>query len=75
MMPSRPEPARQAGYGVTEMVGKGLRGTVHVVTTVVKRRDIPSVMGRVSEVDERAFVTVDDASRVYRGHLKPTQET
>jgi len=66
---------RQAGYGVTEMVGEGLRGTVHVVTTVVKRRDIPSVMSLVSEVDERAFVTVDDASRVYRGHLKATQET
>lgn len=66
---------RGAGYGVTEMIGEGLRGTVHVVTTVVKRRDIPSVMGRVSEADERAFVTVDDASRVYRGHLKPTQET
>ena len=65
---------RQAGYGVTEMVGEGLRGTVHVVTTVVKRRDIPSVMALVSKADQRAFVTVDDASRVHRGHLKPAQE-
>jgi len=65
---------REAGYGVTEMLGEGLRGSVHVLTTVVKRRDIPAVMALVSEVDEKAFVTVDDASRVYRGHLRPAQE-
>jgi len=62
---------REAGYGVTEMVGEGLSGRVHVVTTVVKRRDISAIMGLVSQVDEAAFVTVDDANRVYRGHLAP----
>jgi len=62
---------RQAGYGVTEMVGEGLAGRVHVVTTVVKRRDIPAIMALVSEADEAAFVTIDDANRVYRGHLGP----
>ena len=66
---------REAGYGVTEMVGEGLSGRVHVVTTVVKRRDIPAIMGLVSRVDETAFVTVDDASRVYRGHLRAAQRT
>ncbi len=65
----------QAGYGATQMVGEGLAGRVYVVTTVVKRRDIASVMTLVSEVDKMAFVTVDDASRVYRGHLGPAQET
>ena len=62
---------RQAGYGVTEMVGEGLAGRVRIVTIVVKRRDIPTIMALVSEVDEAAFVTVDDANRVYRGHLGP----
>ena len=66
---------RKAGYGVTEMVGEGLSGRVHVVTTVVRRRDIPDIMSLVSKVDETAFVTVDDASRVYRGHLRATQRT
>jgi len=61
---------REAGYGVTEMVGEGLRGKVHVITTVANRRDIPSIMELVSGVDETAFVTVDDASRVYRGYLQ-----
>jgi len=62
---------REAGYGVTEMAGEGLAGRVHVVTTVVKRRDIPAIMALVSGVDEAAFVTVDEANRVYRGHLGP----
>jgi uncharacterized protein YebE (UPF0316 family) len=61
---------RQAGYGVTEMVGEGLHGKVHVITTVANRRDVPAIMELASEVDETAFVTVDDASRVYRGHLQ-----
>jgi len=66
---------REAGYGVTEMVGEGLSGRVHVVTTVVRRRDIPAIMALVSQVDEAAFVTVDDANRVYRGHLRAAQRT
>ena len=66
---------REAGYGVTEMVGEGLSGRVHVVTTVVRRRDIPAIMGLVSQVDEAAFVIVDDASRVYRSHLRAAQRT
>ena len=61
---------REAGYGVTEMLGEGLRGQVHVITTVANRRDIASIMELASQVDETAFVTVDDASRVYRGHLQ-----
>jgi len=63
---------REAGYGATEMVGEGLSGRVYVVTTVVRRRDIPAVMALVSQVDEAAFVTVDDANRVYRGYLEPS---
>ena len=66
---------REAGYGVTEMVGEGLAGRVHVVTTVVRQRDIPAIMALVSQVDEAAFVTVDDANRVYRGHLRAAQRT
>ncbi len=61
---------REAGYGVTEMLGQGLQGQVQVITTVANRRDITTIMELASQVDETAFVTVDDASRVYRGHLR-----
>jgi len=66
---------RGAGYGVTEIAGEELAGKVCVVTTVVKRRDIPAVMDLGGEVDGAAFVTVDDANRVYRGHLQSAQRT
>ena len=61
---------RRAGHGVTQLVGEGLRGKVQVITTVANRGDIPSIMDLVSQVDETAFITVDDASRVYRGYLQ-----
>jgi uncharacterized protein YebE (UPF0316 family) len=61
---------RNAGYGVTEVVGEGLRGKVHVLTVVANRRDVPAITELASQVDDKAFVTVDGASRVYRGHLQ-----
>jgi uncharacterized protein YebE (UPF0316 family) len=59
---------RRAGYGVTEEMGEGRAGQVCVLTTVAKRRRIPAIMALVSGMDENAFVTVEDASRVYQGH-------
>ena len=64
------EALREAGYGVTEMVGEGLSGKVQVITTVANRREIATIARIVSEVDSTAFVTVDDANRVYRGFMQ-----
>ena len=66
---------RGAGYGVTETAGEGLAGKVRVVTTVVKLRDIPAAMDLVGEMRGAAFVTIDDANRVYRGQLQSAQRT
>jgi len=65
---------RDRGYGVTEVMGKGLGGNVHVVNTVVKRRNVSDIVALVSKVDRRAFVTIDNIGRVLRGHLGPSQE-
>jgi uncharacterized protein YebE (UPF0316 family) len=61
---------RERGYGVTNLVGEGMAGSVHVVNTAVKRRDVADILALVARVDGKAFVTVDDASRVYRGHWR-----
>jgi uncharacterized protein YebE (UPF0316 family) len=61
---------RDAGYGVTQVVGQGLRGQVHVLTVVANRRDVPAITTLASKVDDRAFVTVDSASHVYRGYMQ-----
>ncbi len=61
---------RDAGYGVTEVVGQGLRGQVRVLTVVANRRDVPAITELASRIDEKAFVTVDSASRVHRGYIQ-----
>jgi uncharacterized protein YebE (UPF0316 family) len=60
---------RRAGHGVTEEAGEGQAGQVQVLTTVVKRRKIPTIMALVDRADETAFVTVEETSRVYQGHI------
>ena len=65
---------RDAGYGATEVIGKGLDGDVRVVTTVVKRRNVSKVVGLVNAADKDAFVTVENTGRVLRGHLGPGQQ-
>lgn len=58
---------RQAGYGVTEMSGQGMRGSVEIYEIVVRRADMPKVLQMIDKVDEKAFITVEESRRVYRG--------
>jgi uncharacterized protein YebE (UPF0316 family) len=58
---------RKAGFGVTEMVGHGMKGEVEIFEVVVRRSDLPSVLEIVDSVDDKAFVTVEETRRVYRG--------
>lgn len=58
---------RQAGYGVTEMSGQGMRGSVEIYEVVVRRADMPKVLQMIDKVDSKAFVTVEESRRVYRG--------
>ncbi len=58
---------RQAGYGVTEMSGQGMRGNVEIYEIVVRRADLPKVLQMIDKIDEKAFITVEESRRVYRG--------
>ena len=58
---------RTAGFGVTEMEGHGMKGDVEIFEVVVRRADLPSVLQTIDQVDGRAFVTVEETRRVYRG--------
>jgi uncharacterized protein YebE (UPF0316 family) len=61
------EMLRQAGFGVTEMSGQGMRGSVEVFEVVVRRADLPKALQTIDHVDAKAFVTVEETRRVYRG--------
>jgi uncharacterized protein YebE (UPF0316 family) len=61
---------RTAGFGVTEMAGHGMKGDVGIFEVVVRRADLPTVLQTIDQVDGKAFVTVEETRRVYRGwHL------
>lgn len=61
------EALREAGYGVTEIPGQGMRGAVEIYEVVARRSDLPKILQIVERVDSRAFVTVEETRRVYRG--------
>jgi len=55
---------RLAGYVVTEVPAKGHKGNVALCLTVVSRRKVPLVEQIARGVDEKAFITVQEASSV-----------
>jgi uncharacterized protein YebE (UPF0316 family) len=61
------EAIRQAGFGVTEMAGQGMRGAVKILEVVVRRADLPKVLHLVEQADGKAFITIEETRRVYRG--------
>lgn len=58
---------RDQGYGVTELVGQGMNGTVDLVSTSVKRKQIKDVRRIIESVDQSAFITEDDFNPVNTG--------
>ncbi len=61
------EAIRQAGYGVTELIGRGMRDSVVILEVVARRHELPRVRRIVDQVDSKAFITVEETQHVYRG--------
>lgn len=59
---------RDVGFGVTESLGRGKQGLVHILNVVIRRRDFPLLLQVVNDVDSKAFVTTGEAHFVYRGY-------
>lgn len=60
---------RAAGYGVTEMHGEGRDGEVRMLRSVVTHRDLPRLLDVVRTACPNAFVEVEEARSVHRGHV------
>ncbi len=65
------EALRQAGFGVTELYGRGREGTVGIVEAIIPRKNVDAVLEIARSVDEKAIVTVTEARTVQRGYWKP----
>ena len=62
---------REAGFGVTELVGRGKAGPVDVLYSVVPRRRVALCMGLIEERAPEALVVVDEPRSVRRGWQFP----
>jgi uncharacterized protein YebE (UPF0316 family) len=47
-------------YGVTSVDGFGATGKVHIIYTIVKRHEIPNVIGIIDRFNPKAFYTIED---------------
>lgn len=63
------EAIREAGFGATRTSGEGGSGTVGLVFIVARRKDVPQIASIATEIDPKAFVTVEEARSVSRGYL------
>ena len=61
------ENLRTAGYGVTSLQGQGTSGPVHVVLTVVPRKELRNVRAIIRNFDPDTFYSVDDVQVAARG--------
>jgi len=63
---------RAAGFGVTQMEGRGRAGSVSIVDVFVPRRNLPTVLKVAKEADPQAIVTVSEARAVQRAYWRPS---
>ncbi|HIE39226.1 MAG TPA: DUF2179 domain-containing protein [Anaerolineales bacterium] len=65
---------RRAGFGATELYGRGRESPVGIVEAIVPRKSVPAVIRLAEEVDERAIVAVSEARTVQRGYWRPNRK-
>ncbi len=58
---------RNAGYAATEISGQGKDGTVAMINSSIRRRDITRVRREVFKIDPAAFITVGEVRPLHRG--------
>jgi len=58
---------REKGYGVTYVDGYGANGPVHVIYTIVMRRELPEVVDIIQQTQSKAFYTVEELRSVKEG--------
>jgi uncharacterized protein YebE (UPF0316 family) len=65
---------REAGFGVTETLGRGRDGTVEVLYSVLPRRRVERCLAVIDERAPESFVVVDEPRTVRRGWLFPARK-
>ncbi len=64
------EAIHEAGHGATVGWGHGRGGTVGMIVAVVRRKETYLICDIVETIDPNAFITIEDARSVRRGHMQ-----
>ena len=65
---------KTAEYGVTVVDAKGSAGNVQVVFTIVRRREVVTVVSLIKQFNPKAFYTIEEVGFVERG-IFPARKT
>lgn len=65
---------KSAEYGVTSVDAQGSAGKVQVVFTIVKRREVASVVNLIKQFNPKAFYTIEEVGFVEEG-IFPARKT
>lgn len=68
--PAVAEALRRSGHAVTELAGRGRDGTVTIISSSVRRRDVDRVRREVFAVDPAAFLTLEEVRPLHRGYWR-----
>jgi uncharacterized protein YebE (UPF0316 family) len=58
---------RSAGYGITSVDAQGAAGKVQVVFTIVRKREVESVVNLIKQFNPKAFYTIEEVRFVEEG--------
>jgi uncharacterized protein YebE (UPF0316 family) len=58
---------RSHDYGVTSIDGEGASGPVKMVFTIIKRQDLPHVIGIIKQFQPSAFYSIEEVKSVAEG--------
>ncbi|OPJ56310.1 DUF2179 domain-containing protein [Alkalithermobacter paradoxus] len=61
---------RENGFGITVMEGHGKEGKIHILQSVLHRKDLHSFEKYVNKYDDSAFITISDARTIRGGYFK-----
>lgn len=64
---------RSHNYGVTCVDGEGATGKVKLINTIIRRQDLPHVVGIIKQFNPNAFYSVEEVKSVAEGVFPPRQ--
>lgn len=64
---------KNEGYGVTHMDAQGAQGSVKIIFTIVKRKNIEHVLEIIRSNNPQAFFTIEDVRSVRAGVFQPSK--